>query len=129
MNRWPKNFGYRRPDYVNDQKIHVRVLRHFLTSILLRLLFPAHLTVEAPLIGPANNASNPTTAPIAMPAVIPFSFAPEETQRITNISVPVRISSRMSDCRSEPAGTVLPNVWCCGKRIFTRPLAVTAPAI
>src|SRR5207253_6828357 len=35
--------------------------------------------IDAPQIGPANIASRATTAPIAVPAMIPFSCAPVET--------------------------------------------------
>jgi hypothetical protein len=92
MNPWPKNFGYRRPGYVNDQKIHVRVLWHFLTTILLRLLFPRHLTVEAPLIRPANNASNPTTDPIAMPTWV---TRPPATSLMTIAPVPAKTRQKV----------------------------------
>jgi hypothetical protein len=48
--------------------------------------------------------SNPITEPTTIPAVTPFSRAPVETPRITNINSAVRISSRMKDWRGEPAG-------------------------
>ena len=50
--------------------------------------------MEAPQIGPANMASRPMTEPMAIPAVIPFSFAPTETLRMTSISRKERIVSR-----------------------------------
>jgi len=53
--------------------------------------------MDAPQIGPANIASNPITDPTAMPAVIPFSAAPVETLRITNIKIAVRINSSTKD--------------------------------
>ena len=53
--------------------------------------------IDAPDTGPANRASNPMTDPTAMPAVIPFSFAPVETHRTTSIRISVRITSRAND--------------------------------
>ena len=50
--------------------------------------------MDAPQIGPANIASSPITEPTAIPAVIPFSAAPVETLRITNIRMAVRIRSK-----------------------------------
>ena len=67
--------------------------------------------IDAPEIGPANIASSPMTDPTAMPAVIPFSFAPVETLRITHIRMKVRTVSRMNDCITLPAGSVIPSVW------------------
>ena len=72
--------------------------------------------IDAPQIGPASNASRPITAPTAMPTVIPFSRAPVETLRITNMSNAVRMISSTNDCIAEPAGTVAPSVVLCGKR-------------
>lgn len=72
--------------------------------------------MEAPLIGPANIASKATTPPMASPAVMPFSLAPVETPRITNISPIVRTASSTQDCKSELAGIVAPSVSCVGKR-------------
>ena len=65
--------------------------------------------MEAPQIGPANIASNAMTAPTAMPAVMPFSFAPVETFKIVSIRKNVKTISRMNDCKSEPAGNVAPS--------------------
>ena len=59
-----------------------------------------------PQIGPANMASNPITAPTAMPAVIPFSAAPVETLRITNMRIAVRINSRTNDCIADQRATL-----------------------
>lgn len=53
--------------------------------------------IEAPQIGPANMASKPTTAPMAMPAVMPFSLAPVETHSMTYMSMNVSIVSSMKD--------------------------------
>ena len=53
--------------------------------------------IEAPQIGPANMASKATTAPMASPAVIPFSRAPVETRKITNISKKVSTTSNTND--------------------------------
>ena len=84
--------------------------------------------MDAPQIGPANMASNPMIEPTAMPAVMPFSAAPVETLRITNIKIAVRINSRMNDCAAEPAGCVAPSVAFCGNRKRNVPLATNAPA-
>ena len=65
--------------------------------------------IEAPQIGPANIASKAMTEPTAMPAVIPFSFAPVETLRIVSIRRKVKIVSRKNDWLSEPAGSVAPS--------------------
>src|SRR5207249_5699854 len=83
--------------------------------------------IDAPEIGPANNASKPITAPTAMPAVIPFSRAPVETLRITNMSNAVRIISSTNDCIAESAGTVAPSVALCGNRKRSATLAKRAP--
>lgn len=64
--------------------------------------------IDAPQIGPANIASKPMIEPMAIPAVIPFSFAPVETFIITNIKKNVRMISRIKDCKSVPAGKVVP---------------------
>ena len=58
--------------------------------------------IEAPQIGPANIASKAITEPTTIPAVIPFSLAPVETPRITNIRIVVRRNSRTKDCQGEP---------------------------
>lgn len=65
--------------------------------------------IDAPLIGPANNASSATTAPMATPANRPFSLEPDETLSMTNIKMNVRIPSSISDCNAEPAGMVPPS--------------------
>src|SRR6266576_4485299 len=83
--------------------------------------------IDAPQIGPANIASSPITAPTAIPAVMPFSAAPVETPRITNIKTAVRISSRTNDWIADPAGTVVPNISFWGKRRRSEPLAANAP--
>ena len=64
--------------------------------------------IEAPEIGPANAASNAITAPMAMPAVIPFSFSPLETFRMTNTRKNVSTASSTNVCAIEPAGCVAP---------------------
>ena len=51
-----------------------------------------------------------------MPAVIPFSAAPVETLRITNMRIAVRINSRTNDCIADPAGNVAPSVAFFGNR-------------
>src|SRR5438477_1540584 len=83
--------------------------------------------IDAPQIGPANIASSPITAPTTIPAVMPFSAAPVDTLRITNIKVAVRISSRTNDWIADPAGTVVPNISFCGKRRRNISLAANAP--
>ena len=83
--------------------------------------------IDAPQMGPANIASSPITAPTTIPAVMPFSAAPVETPRITNIKIAVRISSRTNDWIAGPAGTVVPKVLFCGKRRCNAPLAANAP--
>src|SRR3989344_1739060 len=85
--------------------------------------------IEAPVIGPANIASNNTTALMAMPAVIPFSFEPVEILMITSISKNVRMISSMNDCIGGPAGRVVPRVGGAGKSILKIPLAANAPII
>jgi len=84
--------------------------------------------MDAPQIGPANIASSPITAPTAIPAVMPFSAAPVETPRITNMRMAVRINSSTNDCRTDPAGNVAPSVAFFGKRNRRMPLAANAPA-
>jgi hypothetical protein len=68
------------------------------------------------------------TEPTTIPAVIPFSRAPVETARITNINSAVRISSRMKDWSGEPAGRVAPSVTLAGKSNRKVTLARNAPA-
>ena len=60
--------------------------------------------MDAPVIGPANKASRAITAPTAIPAVMPFSFAPVETLRMTSIRNQVRMISSTNDCKAGPAG-------------------------
>ena len=64
--------------------------------------------MDAPQMGPANMASNPTTEPIASPANMPCSLLPTATLMITSIKKKVSISSRIKDCISVPAGIVAP---------------------
>jgi len=64
--------------------------------------------IEAPEIGPANNASKATTLPITIPAVIPCSFAPVETLIIVSMSIKVRIISKIKACSRPYAGSVAP---------------------
>ena len=63
----------------------------------------------------------------AIPAMIPFSRAPVETPRITNISTAVRMTSSVNDWAAEPAGIVLPRVECVGKRSRKAPRARERP--
>ena len=70
--------------------------------------------IEAPQAGPANIASSAMTPPIAMPAVMPFSFAPVDTLKIVIIRMAVSTSSSTKLCISEPAGSVAPRVASCG---------------
>jgi hypothetical protein len=67
-------------------------------------------------MGPANIASNAITAPTAIPAVIPFSFAPVDTLRMTNASKNVSTNSSTNDWAAGPAGIVVPRVTLDGKR-------------
>jgi len=60
--------------------------------------------------------------------VIPFSRAPVDTPRITNIRPAVRIISNTNDCAAAPAGIVLPSIMFCGNRNRSDRLAVIAPA-
>src|SRR5205823_6181404 len=57
-----------------------------------------------------------------------LSRAPVETPRITNINSAVRISSRMKDWSSGPAGMVAPSVILTGKSKRKITLARKAPA-
>src|SRR5690349_8521050 len=66
--------------------------------------------IDAPDTGPANRASRAITAPTATPASRPFSFEPEDTERITTIRIRVRISSMTNDWPAVPAGKVTPRV-------------------
>ena len=83
--------------------------------------------IEAPEIGPANMASRATTAPIAIPAVTPFSLAPSDTRRIVSINIAVRITSSRKLCPSLPAGTVAPRVSLSGNNTRRTALAKTPP--
>ena len=58
--------------------------------------------IDAPQTGPAKIASKPTTAPIAIAAIVPVSS--EDTCKITNIRIKVRMNSRIKDCSQLPAG-------------------------
>lgn len=78
-------------------------------------------------MGPANIASNPTTEPTAIPAVIPFSFEPVETFRIVSIRKHVSTNSSTKDWRSGPAGRVAPSVLLTGKSKCKSRLASSAP--
>jgi hypothetical protein len=53
--------------------------------------------IDAPVIGPANIASNNITEPIAIPANNPCSFDPVATLIITNIKKNVKINSKIKD--------------------------------
>jgi len=68
------------------------------------------------------------TDPTAIPAVMPFPFAPVETDRITNISSQVRNSSRKNDWAGPPAGTVAPRLGWAGNSRRRQQLASTAPS-
>ena len=70
--------------------------------------------IDAPVIGPANIASKPTTPPIAIPAMVPISLDPVETLIITNIKMKVKITSRIKDCMAVLKGNVAPWVSCKG---------------
>ena len=83
--------------------------------------------IDAPQMGHANIASSAITEPTTMPAVMPRSFDPVETLRMTNIRMAVRTNSKMKDCDADPAGKVAPSVACAGKRTRINPLAANAP--
>ena len=83
--------------------------------------------MDAPQIGPANIASRPTTDATAMPAVIPFSFAPELTAMITNMRKNVSMVSSTKDCIWLPAGIVSPSVELCINKSLMNKLANNAP--
>ena len=70
--------------------------------------------MDAPEIGPANRASKAITPPTAIPAISPFSFAPLDTARITNINMLVRMISSTKDCQAAPDGKVAPRLSCVG---------------
>jgi hypothetical protein len=53
--------------------------------------------MEAPQTGPAKRASKPMTEPTATPTVMPFSFAPVNTDRMTNIKRPLSRTSNAKD--------------------------------
>ena len=73
-------------------------------------------------------ASSPTTEPIAIAAVMPFSFAPCDTLSMVSIRMAVRMISRKKLCDAEPAGRVMPSLNESGNRSFSDPLAVRAPS-
>jgi hypothetical protein len=54
--------------------------------------------IEAPEIGPANIASNPTTAPIEIPANAALCLVPFATHSMTSIKIQVRMISKTNDC-------------------------------
>ncbi len=85
--------------------------------------------MEAPHTGPANMASNATTLPTAMAAVMPSSFAPVDTLRMTNIRISVRITSNTNDAYHSPAGSVAPRSGWEGNIESNRALARIAPQI
>ena len=63
-------------------------------------------------------ASKPTVAPIAAPAIIPFSFAPVDTFKMTNMSKKVKITSNINDCCHVPEGKLAPKVSLSGNNNF-----------
>ena len=83
--------------------------------------------IDAPLIGPANMASNKTTLPIANPANIPCSFEPVATFKITNIKKKLRMISNKKDCMASPDGNVDPNTMEDGNKNFRIYIAAKAP--
>ena len=84
---------------------------------------------DAPQIGPANIASRPTIAPMATPAVIPFSFEPVETLKMTSIKRNVSTVSRIKLCPEVPAGSVAPSFSSEGNKKRSKPLPANAPPI
>jgi hypothetical protein len=63
--------------------------------------------IDAPDTGPANSASRAITDPTATPAMTPFSLAPVETLRITNIKKTTLLGGG-SACRIRRAMFVTP---------------------
>jgi hypothetical protein len=55
-------------------------------------------------MGPPKSAAKHTTDPIAIPAVIPFSFDPVATFRITNIKKKVSTASKAKATGTPYAG-------------------------
>lgn len=84
--------------------------------------------IEALVTGPANNASSPTTVPMATPAIRPFSLAPNATCMITNISIKVRISSITRALSALTVGMVAPSVSWLGNSHANSSDALNAPA-
>ena len=85
--------------------------------------------IEAPEMGPAKSASNKTTAPIAIPAMMPCSLLPCETRRMTNIKKKVNSISKRKDCITLPAGNVPPNCSFNGNNKCKVKLAKIAPTL
>ncbi len=72
--------------------------------------------IEAFVIGPANMASNKTTAPIAIPAIIPVSLLPVDTLMITTIKKKVNNSSKTKALQTSIVGIVAPKNSLVGNR-------------
>ena len=85
--------------------------------------------IDAPLIGPANMASNNTTPPIASPAIVPVSFEPWEVHTIVSIKINASTISKTNDCKFEPVGMVAPKLMLSGNNNFKIADAVNAPII
>jgi len=74
-------------------------------------------------MGPPKRASRATTPPIAIAAVMPFSFAPVDTLKITKTRKKVMRTSRMNDWVMVPLGWVAPRPVLSGKSSRTVRLA------
>ena len=85
--------------------------------------------MEAFVIGPANIASKSTTAPIAIPAIIPISLLPVETFIITTIRKNVSSSSKTKARQTSTVAIVAPKFSLAGNRNHKIKLAANAPKI
>ena len=84
--------------------------------------------IEALVMGPAKSASNRTTDPIAIPAIIPISLLPVETLIITTIRKNVRINSNTKARHTSTEGIVAPSSSLLGNNHINNKLAAKAPA-
>ena len=66
--------------------------------------------MEAPVMGPANIASNSTTLPMAIPATTPISYDPVDTFIMTTIKKKDKIISSIKTLSAESPGRVAPSV-------------------
>src|SRR5579859_805261 len=83
--------------------------------------------IDAPEIGPANSASNPTVAPMANAAACPTARVSVATAMITSIRPNDRIASNPNDCHTLPLGTVAPTCATGPSSTRSATAAATAP--